>query len=236
MPDVLGLITARGGSKGIPRKNILPVGGKPLIAWTIEAARAARRLTRVVVSTDDEEIAAVSRQWGAEAPFLRPAAMAGDDSPHVLAVLHALEWLIERERVRPDYLVLLQPTSPLRSPADIDAAIHLAMERRAEAVVSVSETHDHPMLARRIRADGALESFVPCDLAYPRRQDLPKAYALNGAVYVFRVESLLVRRALDVPGALGYVMPADRSLQVDTPWDLRLAELILRAQAAEPAP
>jgi len=228
MPEILGLVTARGGSKGIPRKNIRPLAGKPLIAWTIEAARASRRLSRIVVSTDDQQIADVCRRYGADVPFLRPAEIAGDQSPHVLAILHALDWLASHQSYRPAYLVLLQPTSPLRTGEDIDAAIAVAIEKNAEAVVSVVETHDHPWLVRRLTTQGTLEPFVTCELAYPRRQDLPPAFALNGAVYVYRTDWLLQHRTLDCPGAQAHVMPHDRSLQVDTPWDLRLAGLILQ--------
>lgn len=203
------------------------MAGKPLIAWTLEAARGAATLDRVVVSTDDREIAETARRWGAEVPFLRPAELAGDDSPHIDVVLHALAWLDEREDYRPDYVVLLQPTSPLRTAGDIDAAVGLAREKDVETVVSVCETHDHPYLVRRLTADGRLEEFLPCPLAYARRQDLPPAYALNGAIYVSKRESVFASRNLSTAGALAYVMPIERSQQIDTAWDCCLAEMIL---------
>lgn len=230
-PRCLGLVTARRGSKGLPGKNIRVVGGKPLIAWTLEAARNAALLDQVVVSTDDREIAETARRWGADVPFLRPAELARDESPHIDVVLHALAWLDEREEYRPDYVALLQPTSPLRTGEDIDGAVSLAREKNADAVVSVCETHDHPYLVRRLTADGRLEEFVPCPLAYARRQDLPPAYALNGAIYVNRRETLLASRTLCPAGALAYPMPVERSLQVDTVWDLRLAEYILGTES-----
>ena len=117
---VIGLITARGGSKDIPRKNVKLLAGKPLIAWSIEAALRSRGLSRLIVSTDDEEIAEVSAKWGAEVPFIRPAELATDDSPHIEAVKHAIDWLLENENAYPDYIMTLQPTSPLRSSSDID--------------------------------------------------------------------------------------------------------------------
>lgn len=208
------------------------MAGKPLIAWTLEAARDAATLDRVVVSTDDTEIAETARRWGADVPFLRPAELAGDASPHIDVVLHALAWLDEHQGYRPDYVVLLQPTSPLRTAGDIDAAVSLARARNADAVVSVCETHDHPYLVRRLSVDGRLEEFVPCPLAYARRQDLPAAYALNGAIYVNRRESLANTKSLCPAGAWAYEMPVERSLQIDREWELRLAEFVLGAARA----
>lgn len=221
------MITARGGSKGVPRKNLCHVGGRPMIAWTIGAALAADRLDRIVVSTDDPEISDVARRAGVEVPFLRPSELACDDTPHVDVVLHALDWLERSEGDRPQYVVLLQPTSPLRTAEDIDAAVDLALARRADAVVSVVQTHDHPYLTRRLCSDGTLAEFIPCDIAYPRRQDLPAAYALNGAVFVNRCESLRAARTFCPPRTVAYEMPPERSMQVDTPWDLRLVQLVL---------
>ena len=226
MTRVLGLITARGGSKGVPRKNLCPVGGRLLIDWTIDAALKAGRLDRVVVSTDDPEIAQAARNAGGDTPFLRPAELARDETPHIDVVLHALDWLSERGDEY-EYVVLLQPTSPLRTAADIDDAVDLAVRRDADAVVSVVETHDHPYLTRRMTEDGTLAEFVHCDIAYPRRQDLPAAYALNGAVFVNRRETLMGSGSFCPPGALAYVMPPERSLQIDTLWDLRLVGLVL---------
>lgn len=228
MGEVISLITARGGSKSMPRKNILPLAGKPLIAWTIEAARSSRFLSRVLVSTDDPEIAEVAAGWGAEIPFMRPAELAGDTTPHVLVVEHAIRWLEEAEGSRPEYVLMLQPTSPLRTAEDIDGVITFAREREAIAVVSVSPMDRHPYLSKRILADGTLAEFVTSDIAYLRRQDLPPAYALNGALYLNRSDSLLRDHTFVPPGALGYVMPPERSLDVDTPWDFHLVEMILQ--------
>ena len=235
-PNCLGLVTARGGSKGVPGKNIRRVGGKPLIAWTLDAAKNAKSLQRTIVSTDDCDIAETARRCGAEVPFLRPAELALDDSPHVDVVVHALEWLDTHEGYRPDYVVLLQPTSPLRTAGDIDAAVSLALEKNAEAVVSVCETHNHPYLVRRLTGDCRLEEFVPCPLVYARRQDLPPAFALNGAIYISRRELLKASKSLCPAGALAYVMPEERSLQIDTDWDLRLASCVLNMVHATETP
>jgi len=226
--NVLGLITARGGSKGIPGKNIKLLAGKPLIAWTIEAAKASSRLSRVLVSTDDPEIARIALEWGAEAPFLRPAELAQDDSPHILALEHALHWVEADEGALPDYLVTLQPTSPLRTSADIDNAIELAERSSAAAVASVSPMNPHPYLAKLIQADGTLADFIPVDTPYLRRQDFPPAYALNGAIYINRCSSLLQEHTLFPHGTLAYIMPIERSIDIDSEWDLQLAEKLLK--------
>ncbi len=224
---VIGLITARGGSKTIPRKNVLPVGGKPLIAWSIEAAKKSR-LDGLIVSTDDAEIAEVCRAWGAEVPFTRPAELAGDASPHIDVVVHAAEWMTANLEPRPDYVMLLQPTSPLRTATDIDAAIELALSRNAPAVASVQAVEQHPYLLKQRLADGSLADFMANDIGYLRRQDLPELFAPNGAIYLTRIEVILNQRTFWPAGTLGYEMPPERSLDVDTPWDLYLADLILR--------
>lgn len=230
---VLGLVTARGGSKGLIDKNIRPLAGRPLIAWTLAAAHESTGsgpgcLDRVVVSTDSERIADICRQHGAETPFCRPADLARDDSPHIDVVLHALEWLRRHESYVPEWVMLLQPTSPFRTAADIRESIELANSRGAPAVVSVCETHAHPYLARSLGSDGAMTAFIQCPIGYARRQDLPAAYALNGAIYLVRREILCSKKTLEPPGAIGYVMPPDRSHQIDTAWDLRIAEFIAR--------
>ncbi|HSI10806.1 MAG TPA: acylneuraminate cytidylyltransferase family protein [Chthoniobacter sp.] len=223
---VQALIPARGGSKSIPRKNIVPVGGKPLIAWTIEAALSSKLLDRVCVSTDDEEIAAVARQYGAEVPFMRPAELASDEAGSLGVALHALDWMAAHDG-EPDYLLLLQPTSPLRTTADIDGAIRLAEEHAASAVLGVCEASPHPWLARQISPEGVLGDFFPLKDKPRRRQDYPPAYMINGAVYLNLVTSLRAARTFQPPDARAYIMPAERSLDIDTPLELRLVDLLL---------
>jgi CMP-N-acetylneuraminic acid synthetase len=226
MATVAALIPARGGSKSIPRKNIVPVGGKPLIAWTIEAALGSKLLDRVYVSTDDEEIASVSRAHGAEVPFMRPAELASDEAGSLGVALHALDWM-SAHGGEPDYLLLLQPTSPLRTTEDIDGAIRLAEERHASAVLGVCEASPHPWLARQISAEGVLSDFFPLKEKPSRRQDYPPAYMINGALYLNRATSLRSTRTFQPPDAQAYVMPAERSLDIDTPMELRLVDLLL---------
>jgi CMP-N-acetylneuraminic acid synthetase len=230
MSGIVGLILARGGSKSIPRKNIKLLGGKPLIAWTIKVALQCNELSRVIVSTEDEQIAEVARQWGAEVPFIRPAELARDDSSSISAVLHAIHWMGENELFCPDYVMMLQPTSPFTTAEDIHQSIELARKHRAVAVVSVCEAEHHPYICKRIVEGGRLKDFVSTDIVYLRRQDMPPAYALNGAIYLNQRELLLREQTFFPEGAIAYVMPRERSLDVDTMWDWYLAELILKDQ------
>ena len=227
-PLFLGLITARGGSKGIPGKNVAPLAGKPLIAWTIEAALHSRCLSRVIVSTDDREIAEVSKKFGAEVPFMRPGELSGDDSPHMAVVLHAIQWLEDGEGWSPDYVVLLQPTSPFRTAEDIDAAAGVALDRNADSVISVNEAPSHPYKVNRLTDRGTLVSFLEPPKGYLRRQTMPEALFENGAVYMARREVLLKEKRWYTENTYPFVMPEERSLDIDSPWDLELAGLILQ--------
>jgi CMP-N,N'-diacetyllegionaminic acid synthase len=226
--DVIAVITARSGSKGLVRKNVLPLAGKPLIAWTICAALESSSFTRVIVSTDDEEIADVSREWGAEVPFMRPPELARDDSDHVDVVEHTIHWLEKNENLFPDYVMLLQPTSPLRTAADMNDAIGIARTHDAIAVVSVSPTKQHPYISKRVLDDGTLTDYVPNDVIDLRRQALPSVYALNGAIYLISRKSFLELRTFWPEGTYAHIMPPERSMDIDTPWDFHLTKLILR--------
>lgn len=218
----LALIPARGGSKGIPRKNIKIIAGKPLIVWTIEAALRAAHIDAVVVSTDDEEIAAIARQAGAQVPFMRPAELASDAATGMAPVMHALDVLPEFDAV-----LLLQPTSPLRSTADIDACLALAVARAAPAVVSVSEPDAHPYWTYRIDDTLAMRPMIEA-APVARRQDLPTAGALNGALYYARTDWLRDNAGFIGEGTLAYMMPRERSVDIDTPFDWKFAELLLK--------
>lgn len=223
---ILAIIPARGGSKGLPRKNLARLLGKPLIAWTIETAVACTAIDRVVVSTEDEEIATIARYFGAETPFVRPSELAKDDTPTTDVLIHAVEWLNENEAYLPDYIMCLQPTSPLRTTADILLAIQTAHDLRADVVVSVHPVQEHPYWVKRIMDDGCLANFLVEPMP-SQRQNLPPAYALNGSIYLYRTQVLLQYRG-DSARTYPYIMPLDRSLDIDTPWQLHLAELILK--------
>ncbi|TSE26345.1 N-acylneuraminate cytidylyltransferase [Tepidimonas sediminis] len=220
---VLALIPARGGSKGVPGKNVREVAGKPLIAWTIEAARQATCIDRIVVSSDDAVILDVARAWGAETPFVRPAELARDETPGTDVVLHALQQLPGVA-----WVVLLQPTSPLRTAQDIDAAYALCQEKDAPACVSVTEVATPPWWMFRLSDEGRLRSFLPESERPQRRQEAPPLYALNGAVYVARADWLRRTRSFLTDETLAYVMPAERSIDIDTPLDLTTAACLLR--------
>jgi len=223
----LALIPARGGSKGIPRKNIRQIAGKPLIAWTIEAALAVPEIARVVVSTDDEEIAAVAREWGADVPFLRPAELASDEAPGIAPVMHAIEQVPGH-----DALILLQPTSPLRSAGHIAALLAFARVGGATSVVSVCEVDDHPAWMFHREADGSLDRYAAsADAA--RRQDLPELFTLNGAMYWIETARLRETGALVNDDTLGFVMDAQSSVDIDTMLDWRLAEVLLAGNSRE---
>ncbi len=226
-PRLLGLIPARGGSKRLPRKNLRLLGGRPLIAWTIEAALESGCLDRVIVSTDDPEIAAVACDAGAEVPFLRPAELADDRTPSLEVLLHALRTLAA-EGDRYDYLVELQPTSPLRHATDIRAAVSLLKERRADAVVSVCPTEHPPEWSNTLPPDGALRDFFRPGVRGTRSQDLPTSYRLNGAIAIFDCRRLLKTESTDMDdNGFAYVMPPERSIDIDTALDLHIAQALL---------
>lgn len=226
--NVLALITARGGSKSIPKKNTILLAGKPLIAWTIEVARQASAIDHVIVSTDSEEILQVAKTWGAEAPFIRPQELAADDSPHIPVITHALQWLNTHKNYQPDYVMLLQPTSPLRSLFDIETACQIAFEKNADSVVSVYEVASHPYLTKFITKEGKLEDFIHKPDGYLARQSLPPVYVLNGAIYLVKSEIILKNHTFYIEHTYAYIMPPERSMDIDTPWDLYLADLVLQ--------
>ncbi len=225
---VLALIPARGGSKGVPGKNIQPVGGRPLLAWTIAAAQASAYVDRTILSSDDPAIMAVARDCGCDVPFQRTAELATDTATSVDVALDALDRIPGY-----DILVLLQPTSPLRTAADIDAALDLLVRTGAPGCASVCEAADHPWLTFGRDAEGRLRPFCPLPEGVSlRRQDLPPAYVLNGAVYAVRTDELRARRAFFEPDqTVPLVMPIEKSLDVDTWSDIRRADEILSRPA-----
>ena len=234
---ILAVIPARGGSKRLPGKNIRPLSGKPLIVHTIEAAlEAGDLLHRVMVSTDDPDIERVSRAVGAEVPFLRPVDLSGDATPSLAVVQHAARFVENNDGIRLDWVLLLQPTSPLRTAADIRASIELARETECTAVVSVAEANRaHPFLMKRIEG-GRLLPFHDGQPVVHRSQDLePTAYLLNGAIYLTRRDILLEGDSLYGDAVAPYVMPRERSIDVDTEEDLLLAEIFMNRRALRAA-
>jgi len=222
---VLGVITARSGSKGIPGKNLKLLGGRPLIAYTIAAAQESGVLDRVILSTDDSDIAAVAQSLGCEVPFIRPADLALDGTPHLPVMQHAIDWLAGNGGYRPDLVMILQPTSPLRRAEHVREAVALAQTSGADSVVGVSAVpvHYHPLRTLRLEPDGTAVLFVsgdPIRRRDKRRQDLPPVWAMNGAIYVFRTETLFEPDpSLFGARSVAYIMRHPSGLSIDDPDD-----------------
>lgn len=234
---ILGVITARGGSKGIPGKNIKLLAGKPLIAYTISAAKEAGVFDRIILSTDDEKIAAVARGYGCETPFMRSPELARDDTPHVAVLQRAVQWLRQQEQYHSDGVMILQPTAPLRRPVHIQEAVALFQKTGADSVVSVSAVpgHYNPHWQFIMSGNGRMKIFTgePFSRIIPRRQDLPRAYARNGAIYLFKTDFLFDPNAPSFYGAdvVGYVMDGKYSVNIDTMDDWEKAERMLAGTA-----
>ncbi len=228
---ILGIITARGGSKGIPRKNIKELNGKPLIAYTIEAAQKSGIFDRIILSTDDLEIAEVAKKYGCEVPFMRPAELAQDGTPHLPVMQHAVSWLKEKENYNPDLVAILQPTAPLRQSWHIKEAFDLLVKKEADSVVAVSEIPGHYSPYWAVVVDennlGKLFNGDPIRNRIPRRQSLPqKTYSHCGALYMFKTKFLFDE---DNPNFYGdkvaiYPMEEKYSINIDTPDDWKIAE------------
>lgn len=219
---VLGIIPARGGSKGISKKNINIVGGKPLISWTIEAAKQSSYIDRLILSSDDQEIIHIAQQWGCEVPFVRPTELALDTTPGIEPVLHALN-----ECPGYDYVVLLQPTSPLRTTGDIDECIEMCALKGHPICVSVCESDHTPYWMYHLKRDNKISPFIFTEQIVQTRQEAPPLYVLNGAVYVAECDVLHQTRSFITPFTSGYVMPEERSLDIDKPYQMMIADSIL---------
>lgn len=230
-PRVLGVVAARGGSKGLPRKNVLPLAGKPLIVHTIEAAHAARRLDRTILSSDDAEIIAVARAASCDAPFVRPAALAADRSSTVDVALHALDWLEAHERYGADALVMLPATAPRRRAEHIDAAVAVLLDdAKLEAVVAVTEA-DYPPYWMLSIAGSRLRWIFPEGARADHRQELPTAYRPNGSIYAIRVAALRRQKTFYPEETAPYLMAREDSVNIDDLLDFRLAEALMRGEA-----
>ena len=232
-PTVLGVVTARAGSKGLPGKNTRLLAGKPLVAYTIEAARASGIFDRLVITTDDERAATTARDLGCEVPFMRPADLSADDTPHLPVMVHVARWLHDREHYDPEWTMILMPTSPLRQPRHIAEALDLAIRTGADSVVSVDDVpaHFHPLRALTVDASGWARLFVgdrPVRERPVRRQGLPPARVFNGAIYLFRTALLFgADPSLYGDRVAAYPMPAPFGHNIDDAADWAEAERIL---------
>ena len=229
--NILGLIPARGGSKGLPEKNIKPLLCKPLIAWTIEQALASKYLDRVVVSTDDKGIAEISKKYGAEVPFMRPKELARDDSTTSDVILHVLKWF-EDAGEKYDYLALLEPTSPLREKNDIDKCIELLIDSEvAKSIISVSKLESaHPEFNVIIdKKSGFIEKVDgTTEFQVLRRQDLPDIYFFDGTIYISEVKAFFKNQTFYHNRTLAYIVPRWKSIEVDEIFDLICVEAIIK--------
>ena len=227
---ILALIPARGGSKGIHHKNIALLAGKPLIQYTIDAARQSKYIDYILVSTDDAEIAEISKKFGAKVPFLRPKELASDTAKTIDAVLHAIETLRKAGETF-DSLVLLQPTSPLRTSEDIDKAVETFYQANRQPVVSVSEVSDHPILIRTIEKTPEGEYLKPLlqTGSTVRRQDMPPFYRVNGSIYINPIEEINSTTSFN-DNPIPFVMSPSHSIDIDEPLDLKIAEWITQTR------
>ena len=223
---ITAVIPARGGSKGVLRKNVSLVGGKPLIAWSIEVAKRCKMVDRVVINTDDEEIAQVARAYGAEVPFMRPSELAQDDTPVFEALNYGLDFF-DSEGYSSTHTLQLNPTSPLRTVQHLDKAIDLLVKHQSDSVVTVTEAHTHPYWCKKINQKGELSDFLPEGPdKYKIRQQLPTVYALNGSIFLIS-NDLVRKNTYYTENTVPLVMTADHSLDIDTPWEMYLANLVL---------
>jgi len=226
---IIGLIPARGGSKGLPGKNIRPLLGKPLIVWTIEQALSSKYLDKVIVSTDDDEIAKVSKKYGAKVPFLRPAKLAADDSSTSDVILHVLEQLgLMGESY--DYVALLEPTSPLRKSNDIDDAINLIIQNTdADCLVSVGEVHmEHPMIVKKINEKGFVASYISDIAKIYQRQQADKAYFPYGVIYISKVSEFKKNQTFYTEKTVPYFIERWQNYEIDDEIDLIIVERIMK--------
>jgi CMP-N,N'-diacetyllegionaminic acid synthase len=223
---VLGLIPARGGSKGLPRKNIRNLNGKPLIAWTISEAIQSATFDRLIVSTEDVKIAGIARKYGAEIPFFRPKELATDEARGIDVLFHAMEWF-ENRRERFDLIVLLQPTSPLRQARDIQNALALLETKQAGAVVSVCECEHPPLWANQIGTDLSMKGFLREDIKDHNRQALDRFYRLNGALYAGQWDFIKKNDGFFGDQTYAYIMSQERSVDIDNELDLEFVRFLI---------
>jgi CMP-N-acetylneuraminic acid synthetase len=225
---VVAFIFARSGSKGLPGKNIRPLGGKPLIAWSIEHALAVKRIERVIVSTDSEEIAKVARQYGAEVPFIRPAELARDDSPEWLAWRHAVNYVRETTGALPNELVSIPTTAPLRLALDIENCLDEYEKGDADIVITVSDAHRSPYFNMvKTNNDGSVGLVNPPQSTLPRRQDAPPVYDMATVCYVANPEFVMSHSGIFEGRVRAVHVPSERAIDIDTLLDFQIAESLL---------
>ena len=223
--NILALITARSGSKGIPKKNIKKFNGKPLIEWSIKSAMKNKNISKILVSTDDNKIKRIAKKLGAEVPFLRPKRLSKDNSPSIDAVLHSLKYV-----KKIDYILLLQPTSPLRMSKDIDKIIKYVLGKNIKSCISVTEVTEYPELMFSLSKLGKLTKQFGKYSTSSLRQDYKKRYRANGALYLSEVNWLKKNKSFITKDTYGYLMPISRSIDIDNEYDWAIAELLMKSK------
>ena len=227
--SVFAIIPARGGSKGLPKKNIMPLAGKPLIAWSIEAAKRSNYIDHCIVSTDNKEIANVAKLHGCEVPFLRPKHLALDETPSIDVIIDAINFYVKKT-INYNYLVLLEPTSPLRNSNDIDIALNKLNNNRekADSIVGVSKVEStHPVFDVKINKDGLIEPYIGKSFNVLRRQNIDELYFFEGSLYISDTEVLLNKKSFYHERTLPYIVPRWKSLEIDEMVDLIMAEALI---------
>ena len=227
--DAIAFIFARGGSKGLPGKNIKPLSSKPLIAWAIHHAQAVKRIRRVIVSTDSEEIASVARKYGAEVPFLRPPELAQDDSPELNSWKHALDYIQQEENQLPDVMVSVPVTAPLRLPIDIENCLDLYSRAKPDVVVTVTDAHRSPYFNMiKKNKDGTVGLVIPPDKAVSRRQDVPDVFDMTTVAYAVDPQYIMESDSIFGGRVMAVHVPVERSIDIDTLLDFQIAEHLMR--------
>jgi CMP-N-acetylneuraminic acid synthetase len=226
--NILCVITARGGSKGIPGKNIKMLGDKPLIAYSVIAASKSKLITHTILSTDDPEIAAVAQKYGADVPFMRPKELAGDTTPHLPVMQHAIDFMEKKLGIVFDYTVIFQPTSPFRLTEDIDETLKVLIESGADSGVSLvrADSHEHPIKMKKLEGNKVIPYCMP-EPEGVGRQGLAPAYRRSSAVYAMRRDLIMKDNRLFGDTIVGHVVSEDRSIDIDTPFDWIKAEYML---------
>ena len=226
--NILGVIPERGGSKGIKNKNLYDLSGKPLISYTIEAAKKSKLITDFIVSTDSLEIKKVSESFGAEVPFIRPANLSDDKALAVPTIQHAVLFAESLKNITYDYIVMLQPTAPLRTHEDIDNSLSKLIEEGGDGIISVVDVENyHPIKMKTIK-DGMLLDFVNSDLENPPRQSLPPVYIVNGAIYATKRDVFINKNTFKGNHCIPFIMPENRSSNIDVIQDFIVAEYFLK--------
>lgn len=230
----LAIVPARGGSKGLPRKNIKELCGKPLIAWTIDEAKKSKYVDEIVVTTDSDEIASVSKQYGAKVPFIRPAELANDVAKSIDVVEHTIEFYKKQYQKEFDYIVLLEPTSPMRDASDIDCAIEQLLVSDADSIVGVCRTEDqNPAFLVKISEDRRITGYKDEKMTSIRRQDIEDVYFFEGTVYISKTDVLLSKKSFYHNNTLAYEVPKYKSLEVDDIYDFIMIEALIKYREME---